>query len=156
MTCREDRNGTDEAALDDADYKALADFRGAMREFLAFSAQGALAHGLTSQQHQALLAIKTHRGEEAISVGELADCLLIKNHSAVGMVARLVDNGFVRRLESSIDRRRTLVELTPEGAEALHAISIRNLGQLQRAAQILQGVVKTARKLNGRSDDRRS
>lgn len=133
--------------LGDADYQALGDFRRAIREFLAFSEEGARAQGLTSQQHQALLAIRTHRGEEAMSVGELADCLLIKNHSAIGLVARLTERGFARRLNSLVDRRRALVELTPAGAQALHAISVRNLSRLKRATKILESIVRTTRRV---------
>src|SRR5438067_7925486 len=72
--------------LRDPDYKALGDFRRALREFLAFSDDAAREHGLTSQQHQALLAIRSHTGPEPMSVGELAQCLMIRNHSAVGLV----------------------------------------------------------------------
>lgn len=138
--------------LDDFDYRALADFRRAIREFLQFSAEGALSHGLTSQQHQALLAIKAHEGAEAISIGELAETLLIKNHSAIGLVMRLESRGFAARRESSRDRRRALVELTPTGAQALEAISVRNLGQLKRASRILEGVLRATRKLKSRGN----
>ncbi|WP_245620174.1 MarR family winged helix-turn-helix transcriptional regulator [Phenylobacterium immobile] len=109
-----------------------------------------MAHDLTSQQHQAMLAIRAHDGEEAISVGELADCLLIKNHSAIGLVTRLVDRGFAHRLESAIDRRRALVALTPAGSQVLHDISVRNLAQLKSATRILEGVLRTTRKLSAR------
>lgn len=137
--------------LGDADYQALADFRRAMREFLTFSAEGATDHGLTSQQHQALLAIRAHRGEEPISVGALAECLSIKNHSAIGLVARLVDRGVAVRSTSAIDRRRSLVELTPAGHSALEEISLRNLERLGVAATILEGLLKTTRRLKATS-----
>lgn len=141
---------SERAGLDDADYLALGDFRLAIRRFLAFSAQGASDLGLTSNQHQALLAIKTHRGEEPISVGELADSLLIKNHSAFGLVSRLVQRGFAERSESLVDRRRAIVTLTPAGEAVLEAISMRNLGELRRATRILETILKTTRKLGAR------
>lgn len=152
MTVKTGSAPPESGLLEDADYQALGDFRRAIREFLAFSAEGALALGLTSQQHQALLAIKTHQGEEAMSVGELADCLLIKNHSAIGLITRLVDRGFARRLESQLDRRRALTELTPAGTQALQAISVRNLGQLKSATRTLEGLLRTTRKLSARSN----
>ena len=133
--------------LSDEDYRALGEFRHAMRVFLAFNAEGARAQGVTSQQHQALLAIRSHQGEEALAIGELADSLLIKNHSAIGLVSRLVERGLVTRMESGRDRRRVLVNLTPAGAEALEIISIRNLGQLSRTSEILGGILETTRKL---------
>jgi DNA-binding MarR family transcriptional regulator len=124
------------------DYLALGDFRRAMRQFLAFSAQGAESHGLTARQHQALLAVRAHRGKEAITIGELADSLLIKNHSAVGLVARLVERGLVARSASGLDRRRVLVGLTLRGEAVLEDISQRNLGELGRASASLEGLLK--------------
>src|ERR1700758_132311 len=95
--------------LEAADYQSLGEFRRAIRDFLAFSEESAREQGVTAQQHQALLAIRAHIGPEAMSIGELADCLLIKNHSAVGLVARLVERSLVKRHASENDRRRVLL-----------------------------------------------
>jgi DNA-binding MarR family transcriptional regulator len=134
--------------LSDDDYKALGDFRRAIREFLTFSQEGALEHGLTSQQHQALLAIRAHSGREPITIGELAEALMIKSHSAVGLVTRLEERDLVVRRESTEDRRRALLEIRPRGAEILEAISMRNLGKIGRAAEILEDIVRTVRALD--------
>lgn len=48
------------AVLTAAEYQALATFRHGVRRYLAFAEAGARSVGLTSQQHQALLAIKAH------------------------------------------------------------------------------------------------
>lgn len=135
-----------DAALTDEDYRALGDFRRAIRQFLAFSEQGARDHGLTAQQHQALLAIRAHPGPDPISIGELADSLLIKNHSAVELVARLVERDLVARRDSDTDRRRVVLELKPGGAAALEAISRRNLNRLNQGADILAEIIETARR----------
>ncbi|MGH6909643.1 MAG: MarR family winged helix-turn-helix transcriptional regulator [Phenylobacterium sp.] len=118
-------------ALTLADYQALGAFRSAVRRFLAFSEAGAVAQAITPQQHQALLAIKAHEGEEAMRVSELAACLLIKPHSAVGLVGRLVDRGLVARGASPHDRRRILLTLTRAGEQVLETISRKNLRQLK-------------------------
>lgn len=136
-----------QVGLSDSDYQALGQFRRAIREFLAFSQEGALEHGLTSQQHQALLAIRTHHGVEPMTIGELAECLMIKSHSAVGLVARLEERDLVVRRASDEDRRRALLELRPRGAEVLEAISLRNLGKIGHAADILDEIVRTVREL---------
>ena len=133
--------------LDAADYQSLGDFRRAIRDFLAFSEESAREHGVTAQQHQALLAIKAHVGPEPMSIGELADSLLIKNHSAVGLVARLVERGLVRRRSSDADRRRVLLTLEPHGDEVLARISQNNLGKLAGAARSLRRVLSTLKKL---------
>jgi DNA-binding MarR family transcriptional regulator len=136
--------------LGEAEYKALGDFRRAVREFLQFSAEGADEFEISAQQHQALLAIRAHTGPEPISVGELADCLLIKHHSAVGLVDRMVERGIVARIESLADKRRVLLELTPEGRRMLSEISVRNLGRLHETSRTLGGISRTVRRLERR------
>ncbi len=137
---------SDDEALTLEDYRALGEFRRAIRQFLAFSEDGAKAHGLTSQQHQALLAIKVHPGPDPISIGELADSLMIKNHSAVELVARLVERDLAARRDSDADRRRVVLELRPKAAAVLEAISRRNLGRLNQGADILADIIKAARR----------
>lgn len=138
-----------EPALTESDYRALGGFRFAIRQFLAFSEEGAKAHGLTSQQHQALLAIKAHPGPEPMSISELAESLLIKNHSTVELVARLVERDLVARRESDADRRRVLLTLRPKGEDILETISRRNLARLNDGADILAGIIEAARRAAG-------
>jgi len=128
-------------------YRPLGDFRMALREFLAFSEAGAREHGLTSQQHQALLAIKAHDGAGPITVSELADRLLIKTHSAVGLVARLIERDFLERRASSTDRRRVQLILRPPGEAVLEKITLANLSQLEAVALDLGELLRTARQL---------
>lgn len=137
---------TDDEALTSEDYRALGDFRHAIRQFLAFSEDGAKTHGLTSQQHQALLAIKAHPGPDPISIGDLAQSLLIKNHSAVELVARLVERDLVSRRDADEDRRRVILSLRPHGEEILEAISRRNLSRLNDGADILAEIIEAARR----------
>jgi DNA-binding MarR family transcriptional regulator len=123
------------AALTDADYEALAAMRLAMRRLQAFSEAGAKSHGLTAAQHQALLAIRgAFPGRRAITIGELAEQLLLKHHSAVGLTARMVESGLIRRERSSEDRRRIYLTLTPQGEALLHRITQHNIGELLRAS----------------------
>jgi DNA-binding MarR family transcriptional regulator len=133
--------------LDPADFQSLGEFRRAIREFLAFSEESAHEKGVTAQQHQALLAIKAHAGPEPMSIGELADALLIKNHSAVGLVARLIERGLVQRRASEADRRRVLLTLDPRGDEVLTQISIINIQKLAGSAKSLRRVLATLKKL---------
>jgi DNA-binding MarR family transcriptional regulator len=142
-----------QAGLTDADYVALGEFRRTIRKFLAFSQEGAQAHGLTVQQHQALLAIRAHAGDGSMmSIGELADALMIKSHSAVGLVTRLEERDLVLRKASTEDRRKALLELRPRGAEILEAISLRNLRQIGEAAEILEDMAGTVRRMRRESD----
>lgn len=110
---------------------ALANFRSALRRFLAFSEQAAADVGLTMQRYQALLVIKTYRGGEHISVGELADQLMIRDHSAAELVSRLVQSKLVRRKTDPSDRRRSLVVLTPSGDRRLAQLAAAHLKRLR-------------------------
>lgn len=134
--------------LSTADYQALGAFRAALRKFLAFSEAAAREQDLTPQQHQALLAVRAHAGAEAMSVGELARSLLVKTHSAVGLVTRLEDRGLVVRQSSAADRRRILLLLTPEAERRLEAISRANLGELNWASDIFRELMGTLRELD--------
>ena len=64
--------------LTTADYRTLAELRYLLRRFAAFSEAAARRAGLTSQQHQALLAIKGFPGRERLAVGELAERLQLR------------------------------------------------------------------------------
>ena len=134
--------------LSTADYQAMATFRHALRRFAAFSEAAALSAGLTPQQHQALLAIRAHAGEEPMTISELADQLLIKNHSAVGLVARLVDRRLVTRGPSPLDRRRILLRLTPEAERVLERVVGANLHELSASEPIFRELLKTLRRLH--------
>lgn len=118
------------------DYQALGAFRLALRRFLAFSEAEARAVGLTPRQHQALLAVRAHAGPHPMTVGQLAESLLIKNHSAVGLVERLVERGLVVRAPAAQDRRRVELSLTQAGAAALETISRNNLGKLKSTVPV--------------------
>ena len=96
-------------------YETLAAFRYALRQFIHFSEEAAHAAGITPQQYQALLAIKGFPGRESVTVGELAERLQLRHHSAVGLVDRLVAEKLVVRLPSAEDRRRVLIQLTLRG-----------------------------------------
>lgn len=114
-----------------ADYEALASLRRALRRFLAFSAAAAQAAGLTPQQHQALLAVKGFAGHSRASVGELAENLRVRHHSAVGLIDRLARRGLVRRTMDRQDRRRVQVRLTARGETVLARLSHAHRAELR-------------------------
>ena len=115
-----------------ADYETLAAFRYALRQFQHFSEEAAEAVGLTPQQHQALLAIRGFPGRERVTIGELAERLQIRHHSAVGLVDRLVAQKLVAREVADTDRRQVYVTLTPGGLRALERLSAAHRAELRR------------------------
>ncbi|HVX80502.1 MAG TPA: MarR family transcriptional regulator [Devosiaceae bacterium] len=131
----------------DADYEALAAFRRGLRGFLAFSEAQARTAGLTPQQHQALLAIRG-RSSRTLTVGELADDLILKPHSALELADRLVGAGLVNRNADPSDRRRVALTLTPRAEELLAALSAAHLAELERQRELLG---KLMDRLDGRA-----
>lgn len=113
------------------DYAALAAFRHALRSFTAFSEAQAHAAGLTPRQHQALLAIKGAPGPQPLGVGALATQLLIRPHSAVELIDRLVAFGLVERREDPEDHRRAQLSLTARAETILRDLSTAHVRELQ-------------------------
>lgn len=124
--------------LTQADYARLAEFRYLLRHFLVFSERAAARAGLSAQQHQALLAIKGSAEQQPVTVGDLAERLGVRHHSAVGLVDRLVANALVKRHSNAGDRRRILLTLTPKAETALAKLSLAHHEELQRLAPLLQ------------------
>ena len=115
-----------------AQYETLAAFRYALRRFIHFSETAAQQAGVTPQQHQALLAIKGFPGRDCVTVGELAERLQLRHHSAVGLIDRLVAEKLVLRTPSNEDRRRVLIQLTSRGEKTLEMLSAMHQEQFRR------------------------
>lgn len=126
----------DSSVLSDSDYAALADFRAALRGFLAFSEARAGAVGLSPQQHQALLAI---RGADAgrATIGYVADRLMLKPHSASELVDRLAALNLIARRTAEDDRRRTLLALTDRAEALLAELSETHREEIHRLKPLL-------------------
>ena len=118
--------------LSNSQYETLAAFRYALRQFIHFSDEAAKDAGVTPQQHQALLAIKGFPGRDRVTVGELAERLQLRHHSAVGLIDRLVAEKLVLREASEEDRRRVLIRLTNRGEKILEKLSSVHRNQLKR------------------------
>ena len=132
------------------DYQALARFRYQLRLFLAFSETAARKAGLTPQQHQALLAIKGFSGPAPASVGDLARFLLIRHHTAVELVNRMVKLGLLSRLVDDEDGRRVLVRLTKKGEQKLQALSRIHIEELRSVSPALGKILRSLRRSLGR------
>ncbi len=124
------------------DHKALALFRHELRKFLAFSESEAAAANLTGAQHQALLAIRGLSENGLMSIGQLADVLLLRPHSAVELVDRLCKLGLVERIHDLNDGRRVLVRLTAEADKKLDALSAAHARELSAIAPALMNALR--------------
>lgn len=128
--------------LSQTQYENLAAFRYALRQFLRFSEEEAHRAGVTPQQHQALLAIKGFPGRETVTVGELAERLQLRHHSAVELVDRLMDLKLVARETSERDRRQVWVRVTPQGEQVLDQLSAPHEEQLRRIGPELRSLLQ--------------
>jgi DNA-binding MarR family transcriptional regulator len=132
------------------DYKALAQFRYQLRKFLSFSKAAASKAGLTPQQHQALLAIKGFSGPNSISVGDLAQFLFIRHHTAVELMDRITKLGLVKRVVDNDDCRRVLLKLTRRGELRLQAVSKMNFEELRSAGPALTRILRSFQRSRAR------
>jgi DNA-binding MarR family transcriptional regulator len=119
--------------LSRADYQALSRFRFQIRRFLHFSEEAARAEGLEPQQHQMLLEIEASADEGGPTVGRLADQLLVRHHSAVGLLDRLEERGLVERSRDDEDRRQVLVQMTAQGSDKLHRLTRQHRDELRKS-----------------------
>jgi DNA-binding MarR family transcriptional regulator len=132
--------------LDPAQYQALAGFRLAMRRFLAAAEGISKSAGLTQAQYQALLAIKTWPSH-AMTMGDLAEQLLLTHHGAVQLVDRMARVGVVERAPSQTDRRSVIVRLTPEGEAQMEALAALHLREVLRQEPQISRSLRRLRQL---------
>ncbi|MHB8505739.1 MAG: DUF488 family protein, N3 subclade [Acidimicrobiales bacterium] len=125
--------------LPDSAYTRLLALRTGLRHFERWSAQQARAAGLTPAHHQLLLAIRGHGDPAGPTIGEIADYLLLRHHSAVGLVDRAEAAGLVRRTRGEDDHRVVRLDLTEDGAARLEALSALHLEELGRLALDVEG-----------------
>lgn len=126
--------------LQKTEYEKLAAFRYELRRFLRFSEQAAKEHGLTPQQHQALLAIEGFPGRDEVTMGELSERLQIAAHTAVELANRLEAAGLakrVKRVASEEDRRQVHLQLTAQGRERLGSLTELHRRELKAAGALL-------------------
>jgi DNA-binding MarR family transcriptional regulator len=128
-------------SLAKGDFQTLAEFRYLLRQFGAFSAGAAREAGLTAQQHQVLLAVKGFPGREHVTIGELAERLDLKHHSAVGLVDRLMRRNLIARCPDKADRRKVRIVLTPQAEALLLGLTLAHRDELRRLAPLLQALL---------------
>ncbi|WP_404927559.1 MarR family winged helix-turn-helix transcriptional regulator [Mesorhizobium sp. ORM16] len=128
-------------AISQADYQRLSEFRYLIRRFLEFSQLQAEDAGLTSRQHQALLAIKGFPGGGPVAIGDLAERLRIRHHSAVELVNRLCEAGLIVRDQDKDDQRKVLLQLTERADACLADLSAVHLDELSRIEPMLRSVL---------------
>jgi len=144
-------------SLSDDVYARLLALRTGLRHFLRWSEQQARAAGLTPAQHQLLLAVRGHDDPRGPTIGEVADYLLLRHHSVVGLIDRAEEAGLVQRSRDPTDHRVVRLHLSDEGAQRLEGLSAQHLEELERLATRLPweglGPVQVAHGFSGPPPD---
>lgn len=116
------QSGSGTPALGDEIYDGLAGFRLAMRRFLAFSDEALGSAGVTSQQYQAMLVVRTS-SRRLVRVRELADQMLMHHNGAVQLVDRMCASGLTERIPAEDDKRSVLIGMTEKGMQILDSLA---------------------------------
>jgi DNA-binding MarR family transcriptional regulator len=124
----------------DEDYRRLLELRTGLRRFLRWSEQHAEAAGLTPAQHQLLLAMRGHRDPRGPTVGDVAGYLLLRHHSAVGLVDRAADAGLITRSQDPDNLSVVRLRLTDQGLRQLEALSEQHLEELAHLAPTMHAL----------------
>jgi len=130
------------AKLSKNEFARLLAFRTDLRRFERWSERQARTVGLSPAQHQLMLAVKGHDDRRGPTVGELAEYLLLRPHSAVELVDRAEVAGLVVRKKTDPDGRVVRVGLTADGESRLNALSALHLAELRRLAPSLKHLVE--------------
>jgi DNA-binding MarR family transcriptional regulator len=119
------------------EYQALAEFRYHIRRYLEFSDSAARSAGLEPRQYQLLLAVKGLAIRIDPTIGNLAENLQIRHHSAVELVNRAEANGLVKRRRTGANRSFVFVSLTKKGEDLLGRAVATRLDEMRVAGPIL-------------------
>jgi len=124
------------------EYRALAELRYRIRQFLREADAVARAAGLEPQQYLMLLAIRgLPRGDEA-TIRTLAHRVVLKHHSTVELIDRLERRGYVCRRRGRDDRRLVMVSLLPRGQRVLETVAKHRISELRSNGRQLVHAIK--------------
>jgi DNA-binding MarR family transcriptional regulator len=113
------------------EYRPLAELRYRIRRFLRDGESVASAAGLEPQQYLMLLAIRGLPQGEAATIRTLAERMVLKHHSAVELIDRLENYGYVCRSRRRDDRRLVMVSLLPRGQRVLEGVARHRISELR-------------------------
>ena len=130
-----------QSLLNPDDYSALASFRYAMRKFLNFSRRALAQAELTPEQYEAMLALKAFAGPAGLTIGEVSERLQVRPHTAVALVAKLVDRGLLDRESGTTDRRQVFVRLSSQGDDILQKVALIHRREMrERSSEMIEAL----------------
>jgi DNA-binding MarR family transcriptional regulator len=136
-------------SLDQSDFEHLLELRTGLRRFMRWSEQHAHAAGLTPAKHQLLLAIRGHPDPGGPTIGEIADYLVLRHHSAVGLIDRVVSDGLIKRNPDPDSKSVVRVTLTPAGHTKLDALAETHIQELAHLAPTMRTLWQALEQADG-------
>ena len=127
--------------LSDEQFARILEFRVALRRFGRFTEEQAARLDMTAAQYQLLLAIRGHSDRRGPTIADVARALLVRHHSAVGLVDRTQDLGLIERRRDPDDQRLVRLALTPLGHDRVNALAQAHLKELGRLAEVLGALI---------------
>ena len=122
----------------DEHYQRLLAVRTQLRRFDHWSTAAAAEHGLTHAQHQLLLVIRGWADVRGPTIGEVAEQLLVKHHTAGELANRTAELGLVERIKGVVDHRVVRLQLTDEGRRIVESLAEIHLEELRRLSAYLR------------------
>jgi DNA-binding MarR family transcriptional regulator len=126
--------------MNSRDFEHLLELRTGLRRFVRSSEQQARSAGLTPAKHQLLLAIRGHPNPAGPTIGEIADYLVLRHNSAVGLVDRAARAGLVKRNRDPGSKSVVRVTLTPAAVAKLDALSDTHLLELAQLGPTIRAL----------------
>ena len=123
-----------------SDFEHLLALRTGLRRFLHWSEHQARAAGITPAQHQLLLAVKGHPDAAGPTIGDVANYLVLRHHSAVGLIDRAAAAGLVTRGPDRANNSTVRIALTDIGNEKLDDLTETHLEELKHLAPAMRSL----------------
>lgn len=118
-------------AMVKAEFVSRARFRHRLRLFERFTEEACADAGVTPAQYLVLLQVRGWPERDWATVGELAERLVLKPHTAAELVGRCEAAGLVRRARDAQDQRRVRVLLTARGRRIVERVAGSQHGELK-------------------------
>ncbi len=127
--------------LTDKDFQRLLELHSQLRRFVHWTETQAKEAGITPAQHQLMLAIRGHDDPRGPAIGEVANYMMLRHHSVVGLTDRAEEAGLVERKADPDDHRVVRLRLTRKGAnviQKLNGVHAEELSRLGRGIENLK------------------
>jgi DNA-binding MarR family transcriptional regulator len=126
------------------DYHCMASLRYALRKLLRFSKDFVSARAnLTTEQYEALLALKAFSADDGLTVGQLSERVQVKHHTAVSLTDKLAARKLLTKRRGRSDRRRVYVKLTAAGMRLVESLATGHRREIRKhTREIIQALAK--------------